>query len=377
MTVKEVPIESPIQEKIAWAEECHRERGADLLGDKQVGFLLKRLKGAIQASHREMAHAGIMEFCRLCEGKDGGSCCGLGLENNYPGTLLLINLLLGHSIPTRRYDPSGCFFLRKEGCGLLARQVICINYLCRKITDHIEPHRLTPLREKEGDELGFLFRLNELIKKKLKDGTSTRLNDDTRKILSAVAKFYDKHKVGDVGALGFRRSTDLSRLVACLDSLIERKILIPGKSLFLDMGCADGRVNVLLSYLVQKSIGIELDEWTLEEYLPLKTSLEADLKKTHIPLPSDNIFLFQGNAMENQLYEFIHQDTGVAFEDVDIFYTYLTMQEEFAGLIRERAKKGALFLVYGLEKIMPRYKGLKLLTPGLPLNRAIALYQKT
>jgi hypothetical protein len=112
-----------------------------------------------------MAHAGIMEFCKLCAQKDGGSCCGIGLENRYTGTLLLINLLLGHSIPTRRSDPSDCFFLGKAGCGLLARQVICINYLCKKITDQIDPQNMAPLREKEGIELGLFFHLNERIKK--------------------------------------------------------------------------------------------------------------------------------------------------------------------------------------------------------------------
>jgi hypothetical protein len=167
MTVKKIPIESPIEEKITWAENCHRERGVDLLRDEEVGILLKKLKRAINVSHREMAHTGIIEFCRLCEQEDGGSCCGIGLEKKYTGVLLLINLLLGHPIPGRRQDPSGCFFLGKTGCGLLSRQVICINYLCKKVTDQIDPHRLVPLREKEGIEIGLLFHLNERIKKVL------------------------------------------------------------------------------------------------------------------------------------------------------------------------------------------------------------------
>ena len=167
MNVKEVPIESPIEEKIAWAKNCHRERRADLLQDEEVGFLLKELKGAIRASHMEMAHTEIIESCRLCEEKDGGSCCGAGLENRYTGLLLLINLLLGHPVPGRRQDPLGCFFLGKEGCGLLSRQVICINYLCKKVTDQINPHKIAPLREKEGIEISLLFHLSERIKRVL------------------------------------------------------------------------------------------------------------------------------------------------------------------------------------------------------------------
>ena len=165
MNVKEIPIENPIEEKITWAKNCFRERGGGLLRDEEIGILLKKLKGAIRASHREMAHTCIIESCRLCEEKDGGSCCGAGLEKKYTGLLLLINLLLGHPIPGRRQDPSGCFFLGKEGCSLLSRQVICINYLCKRITDQIDPDQLAPLREKEGIEIGLLFHLNERIKK--------------------------------------------------------------------------------------------------------------------------------------------------------------------------------------------------------------------
>jgi hypothetical protein len=376
MTLKQIPDESPIEEKIAWAENCHRERGVDLLRDEAVDALLKKLREAVYDSRREMVHVGITGLCRLCDQQGGGSCCGRGLENRYTGIILLINLLLGYSIPSRRFDPSGCFFLGKEGCGLLARQVICINYLCKKITDRVGPQKIIPLREKEGIELGLLFQLNELIKKKLRQDKTTNLNGVSGKILSAVARFYDGRKVGDVGSLGFRRSTDLAKLLACLDPLVENGVFVPGESVFLDMGCADGRVNVFFSYLAKKSIGIELDEWTLEEYLPNKTLLEAELERNHLLLPPDNIFLFHGNAIESLLYESIRKEAGIEFEEVDIFYTYLSMQEEFAGLIAERARQGAVFMVYGLEKIIPRHQGLELLTPEIPLHGTLALYQK-
>lgn len=202
------------------------------------------------------------------------------------------------------------------------------------------------------------------------------LDENIKRILLKAAHFYDRKKVGDVGFLGFRRSTDLQRLIRCIDQLIDQGILIPKRSLFLDMGCADGRVNVLLSYLVKISIGIELDEWTLDEYMPLKTGLEDTLKKDNLSLPPDNIFLFHGDSMDDGLHETIKKQTGVSFEEFDLFYTYLTMQEEFAELITRKAKKGAIFMVYGLEKIMPRYKGLSLLTPERPMEGILALYQK-
>jgi hypothetical protein len=52
------------------------------------------------------------------------------------------------------------------------------------------------------------------------------------------------------------------------------------------------------------------------------------------------------------------------------------MQEEFAELIARKAKPGALFMVYGLEKILPRFPGFRLLTPEKPLSGIIAVYRK-
>jgi hypothetical protein len=202
------------------------------------------------------------------------------------------------------------------------------------------------------------------------------MHERTMETLLRIARFYDQRKVGDVGFLGFRRSSDLTRLVACLSTIVREGLLVPGSSSFLDMGCADGRVNVLLSYLAAKSVGVELDEWTLDEYAGLRRELDRELVKEGHPLPPGNILLFHGDTMDPALHERIRRETGLGFEDFDVFYTYLTMHEEFAGLINRKARKGAVFMVYGLEKIFPRFKGLRLLTPQEPPEGMIALYQK-
>jgi hypothetical protein len=197
----------------------------------------------------------------------------------------------------------------------------------------------------------------------------------TQKTLRRVAHFYDERKVGSAGALGFRRSSDLTRLATSLVSMIEENLILPGSSSFLDLGCADGRVNVLLSYLVEKSVGIEIDEWTLDEYLPLRGDLESVLRRERLPLPPGNIHLYHGDSMDGFLHEKIRGETGIALEDFSLFYTYLTMYEEFAELISQKVKQGALFMVYGLKEILPRFPGLRLLTQK-PLEGIVALYQK-
>lgn len=202
---------------------------------------------------------------------------------------------------------------------------------------------------------------------------------DFRKIrpsMKYVAKFFDSRKVGHVGPLGFRRSTDLSRLLAGLEELIDKNILKPFALNFFDMGCGDGRVNILLSYICNKSIGVEIDGWTIEEYSILKPDLEKYLSEHKSTMPPDNIYLFEGDALDAKLHGNIFEETGIAFEKIDLFYTYLTMHEEFADLISRKAKPGALFMVYGLEKIMPRYDKLEILTPHTPIEGILALYRK-
>ena len=167
MAIIEVPIDSPIEAKVAWAENCFQELRDELLDDEKIAEALRSFKESIQDSHKEMIISGVADECKDCEQREGGSCCGAGLENRYNGVLLLINLLLDVKIPKKRYDPLSCFFLGKRGCRLLARHVICVNYICKKITDRIDSQKLALLREKEGVELEHLFFLHERVKKKL------------------------------------------------------------------------------------------------------------------------------------------------------------------------------------------------------------------
>ncbi|MBW1901510.1 MAG: hypothetical protein JRJ20_07725 [Deltaproteobacteria bacterium] len=172
MASKDISISSPIEEKIAWAEACYQNSGRQLLEDKTVADLLGRMKRAIHASHAEMKKTGIIALCEECEQEEGGSCCGAGMENRYDGRLILINLLLDVNIPRTRRDSKSCYFLSEKGCLLKARHVICINYICRKITDRIDPKKINALREKEGEEVNLLFLLHEHAKKVLKERTA-------------------------------------------------------------------------------------------------------------------------------------------------------------------------------------------------------------
>jgi hypothetical protein len=173
MSIQPTSLTDPIEQKIAWAERCYRHVKDKLLRDPEVSSFLENLRLAIRDSHSKMTELGIGDLCKACEEKEGGSCCGAGLENHFSGTLLLINLLLGVDIPARKMDSASCFFLSTNGCRLLARHVICVNYLCAKIAERVPASEIANLRELEGVELDLLFVLHERLKKILSTFSTT------------------------------------------------------------------------------------------------------------------------------------------------------------------------------------------------------------
>jgi hypothetical protein len=173
--------------------------------------------------------------------------------------------------------------------------------------------------------------------------------------LAEVARFYDQRLVGSAGSLGFRRTSVLGRLLPCLAALAREGMLIPGKSRFLDLGCGDGRVNVLFSYLTAASVGVEQDQWTLDEYGPLKGELEARMEERGLSRPPDNVRLFCGDSTSEPVHAAIR---------------------EGAELVAAHGRAGSVYLVYGMDRIFPQYDGLELVEAMAPLERALAVYRK-
>ncbi|MDY0040855.1 MAG: hypothetical protein RBS57_11145 [Desulforhabdus sp.] len=158
-------IRKSIREKIRIAHELLATLGDSLRGDRRISELLADLQMKTAASRQAMFDLGIVSICRFCEDEDGGSCCGRGIEDKYDPVLLLTNLLLGIRLPEHRFQTDSCYFLGREGCCLEARDVICVNYLCRKLQTVIPPHDLIRLQTLNGEELDAAFALTEAIKK--------------------------------------------------------------------------------------------------------------------------------------------------------------------------------------------------------------------
>jgi hypothetical protein len=192
-----------------------------------------------------------------------------------------------------------------------------------------------------------------------------------------AAAYFDGCKVGYTGTKGYRKSTDLSKFIACIDDLATSGIIRPDRTVFADLGCADGRVNLLMSYFVKLSLGIEIDSEILSEYAARKKELLSILEREAGIFPPENIFLFQGSSLDNRTFEEIRSKAGVAFEDIDIFYTYITLHDVFAEKIAEMGRCGAYYLVYGFNRVLPRYEALELVLPDVGSQGIAALFRKT
>lgn len=159
-----------IEQKIRYARELFSKWGGMLLKDELLNDLLSSLSRGISSSQEIMSRVGVVAACRSCEEEEGGSCCGNGIENKYNSVLLLINLLMGQSLPMQRFKENSCYFLTPTGCCLQARHVICVNYICSKLHGSVPLSELIHLQEVNGQELDTLFILHENIKRLLTHG---------------------------------------------------------------------------------------------------------------------------------------------------------------------------------------------------------------
>jgi hypothetical protein len=156
---------SSIQEKIKVACEWYALWGDALRQDTHIRGLLEKLEQNLKTGKNAMLDLGIVAACKRCDEEEGGSCCGRGLENKFDGFLLLINLLLGATIPYSRSRDDSCYFLSERGCLLMLRLVLCVDYLCPKILSTLSRDELIKLQTVSGDELVTGFMLYDAVKR--------------------------------------------------------------------------------------------------------------------------------------------------------------------------------------------------------------------
>ncbi|MDR3570318.1 MAG: hypothetical protein P4L43_20025 [Syntrophobacteraceae bacterium] len=156
--------EETVGERIAMARCLYSKWGDELRRDPEIAARTRELSTLIKASSVLSSSSGVTNECRICEEEDGGSCCGAGIEDGYGSELLLLNLLLGAVLPGVANSAGSCHFLGETGCVLHARDILCINYMCRRIHETIPPGMLFALRKANGAEMDLIFALHERVK---------------------------------------------------------------------------------------------------------------------------------------------------------------------------------------------------------------------
>ena len=166
MDFKKIPMgtDHPIEVKLKWAHILFDNCAEELLSEDTVVRLLEEYKESIASNWKKMAETGVVDECTKCALQDGGSCCGSGIENKFDVVNLLINLLLGVKLPSKPWDPTGCWFLGEKGCLITARHVICVNFMCRRLYDRLSPEALKVVQYAMQEETERAFMLEEYIK---------------------------------------------------------------------------------------------------------------------------------------------------------------------------------------------------------------------
>jgi hypothetical protein len=114
----------------------------------------------------------------------------------------------------------------------------------------------------------------------------------------------------------------------------------------------------------------------LEEGHRLRAEVDALLERNGLRRVPANIHLFCGDVSNGKVHETIRNETGAALEEIDLFYTFPVGHDDYASLIAARGRPGSTFLVYGVNRVIPRHPGLELIEHLTPLNQTRAVYRR-
>jgi hypothetical protein len=104
--------------------------GPTLCQQPELLRLLSCYRRSINETQRVMHQERVDRACSVCAREAAGGCCFEGIEAGYDPILLLINLLMGSTLPDSRETPESCFFVGEAGCKLQARYYYCVHYFC-------------------------------------------------------------------------------------------------------------------------------------------------------------------------------------------------------------------------------------------------------
>lgn len=158
-----------IEKNIEIAIKIYSDRGKNI--KNSLSLLLEKARRAVEKSRSVSYHLGIGEICHRCDKEEGGSCCGAGIENRYREELLVANMLCGVFPPSSYFDENSCYFLGPEGCILIFRHTLCVNFLCKKLYDLLGIKQIILIQNAIGEEIELTFRLCDQISRIIRAGS--------------------------------------------------------------------------------------------------------------------------------------------------------------------------------------------------------------
>ncbi len=144
------------------ARELYAQRGEPFRRHPRLPALLGDYRRAIAQTGALSARLGLPAMCTSCAARKE-VCCFRGVERRYDENLLLLNLLLGVSLPGERRQEDACWFCGPRGCLLVAKHSFCLNFYCQALKETLGGEGLARLRRQVGLELMAQWELDRVM----------------------------------------------------------------------------------------------------------------------------------------------------------------------------------------------------------------------
>ena len=157
-------VHQRIRGEIDKAESLFAFHGEVMALDAGIRSLVTGYREAISETGEAMNGMGVVEACTVCAARCRDGCCFMGIEDGYDHILLMVNLLLGGSLPHHGELPGCCYFVGSKGCTLIARYYFCLHYFCPDLMKSLGSARVTTLLATVGIELSIGWRLEKAVR---------------------------------------------------------------------------------------------------------------------------------------------------------------------------------------------------------------------
>ena len=155
-------------------------------------------------------------------------------------------------------------------------------------------------------------------------------------------------------------------------TLLKEDKLLSEKSTFLDAGSGDGRVCAIANLLGLNSYGIEYNQTIAESSIEHIQQLQNKhiLSNTHRIIPK----IVQGDFLDESSYKKL----GLLFQEINIFFNFVTYHEDLTKKIQALSPKGTIFILHSPCPVKFSPEGFQLLKeiPLTSIYHVIYIYKK-